>query len=307
MTTGRWVSAGLLLVFVSAGGMLLALRGDSVRIETSADAKPRSRPVPATADPHSPARTYVGVVLAREAVDVTARSEGQIQDLRANPGDRVERGAVLAVLDTARLTSADIKIAEAERTAAEGDVRRLKLELAHATTRRTRTESLAKRQMVAAQDVEEAVYLQQVADARLAAAENVLIQKRAVLDQRRALEEHARLVAPFNGIVSVRYVERGATVTRGTPIVRIVEAGTLRLRFAVPSADAARLKPGLRVEAHIVDLDVRLNGRIHAIAPEVDAASQMLFVYATVDGRRDDVPSSGAIVGRAARVQVPGS
>lgn len=203
MSIGRWVSAGLLLVFVSAGGMLLALRGDSVRIETSADAKPRSRPTPATADPHSHVRTYVGVVVARDAVDVTARSEGQIQEVSANPGDRVERGAVLAVADTDVLASADLKIAEAERTAAEADVRRLELELTHAMKRGARLRSLAGRDMVATQDVEEALYLEQLAAARLAGAENALIQKRAVVDQRCALAEHARLVAPFSGIVSL--------------------------------------------------------------------------------------------------------
>ncbi len=311
MTTGRLISSGLLLllVLVTAGGLLLGLRREPLA-PGSLDQKQTDRVAghPSSPDPTpAPLRAFVGVVLSSESVDVTARIEGQIEDLRVRPGDRVEPGAVLAVLDTATLAAADLKIAELEVAAGEADLKRLRLQLDHAIARRTRVDALARRLMVSLQDVEDAIYQEEVAQAGLTSAEGSLAQKRAVVDQRRTLMKNARIIAPFGGVVSVNYVERGTTVNRGTPIVRIVEGNALKLRFAVPSVDGARLRRGMAVEAEIADMQARLSGVIDAISPEIDSASQMLFVYVTLPRERGRDPfAMQALVGRAARVTIPG-
>ena len=305
MGMGR-TSIGLLVLSILVAGLFLTLGGEPLPGSVSpAPATTVSLPKPVSTSRGDTPPVFVGVVLPAEAADVTARTEGRIVALGARPGAQVQRGDLLATLDTEALAVADLRIAEVEVTAAAADLKRLQLEVEHAGARRSRTEALAASQLVAAQSVEEARFEEKVAAARLAAAEVLVPQKRAVLQQRQTLVENARITAPMRGTVSVQYVEQGTTVSRGTPVFRIVQADAPRLRFAVPSEEAVRIRRGMRVAVEIPPGDVRLTGVIDAIAPEIDSASQMLLVYATIDRESDPEGSLGPIiVGRSARVRL---
>ena len=50
--------------------------------------------------------------------------------------------------------------------------------------------------------------------------------------------------APFDGRVAERFADAGAVVGPGTPVVRLISAGDLLVRAAVPPEEARRLKAG---------------------------------------------------------------
>src|SRR5689334_18783715 len=94
----------LLLIVVT----LLAMAGCGGR-ETAKETPPAPAERPATAaqastPPPSPAPTerqgWIGVVVTRESVDVTAESQGRLRAVHVSIGDRVRRGDAIATLDT---------------------------------------------------------------------------------------------------------------------------------------------------------------------------------------------------------------
>ncbi len=84
--------------------------------------------------------------------------------------------------------------------------------------------------------------------------------------------------APFDGRVAERFADAGAVVDPGTRLVRLISAGDLLVRAAVPPEEARRLKEGDAVTVTVRTLGLRIPGTLQRIAPEVDAASQMVLV-----------------------------
>lgn len=259
-------------------GTLLAL------LVTACGGEPVSAPpAPATAAPPPPAvaptpTTWIGVTTPAEAVDVAPSFEGVVATLVARPGDAVAVGAVLATLDERRLRE-DIDGATAALREASARVARAEVEVDRARHKlRVEEVSLAAGTTPAVA----------VDDARLAvrASEAAATEARAARGQVKTQLERVRnrlgdtaVRAPFAGTVAARYADVGAVVGPQAPLVRLVGGGQTRLRFAVPLDQRARLDVGVRVVATL-DGGRAQPALVAAIAPELDQASQLIYVDA---------------------------
>jgi len=63
-------------------------------------------------------------------------------------------------------------------------------------------------------------------------------------------------------------------------IMRIVEDGDLRLRFAVPPKQARAFTPGVKVTAEIDSIEPPVGATVRRVAPTIDAASGMIIIDA---------------------------
>src|SRR5438105_3538460 len=75
---------------------------------------------PDAAEPAEPAETFSGLVIARETVDLAARLDGVVRQVRVRLGDRVARDAVVATLD-ARPRRHDLSVGQAALEAARAE------------------------------------------------------------------------------------------------------------------------------------------------------------------------------------------
>lgn len=242
--------------------------------------------------PHRP--TFPGVVVPRRAVDVAAPFPGRIESIGVEVGDRVERGATLARLDTASVAE-DLRMAEAAAGAAEAERRQAAASLAEAEARWKRRAALP--ESYSQEEIEATRLERDAAAAAHAAADARLDEQRARVRQLRDLLSRATLAAPFAATVGRRYLDPGAAVATGTPIVRLLTADDLLVRFAVPPEDAGTLVPGDGVVLHLAG-GVEARAVIERVAPEIDPPSQRVFVDA-----EPSVPSALAS-GTALRVSL---
>lgn len=187
-----------------------------------------------------PAQLYV----EHDAV-VVARSPGTVDSLLAEIGDRVTAGQLLA-----KLESADQEIALAS---AEAQLENLEHVAARART------------------------LTNVSGITVADSEQAELQLRqADIARRKARRdlELTRVLAPFDGIVSARYVRPRRYVAVGDTLFRVSEASPLYARIRVPetSAQLARAAPG--DHATMIGVDgARGAAEVVHVAPIVDPAS----------------------------------
>lgn len=222
---------------------------------------------------------FLGVVFAQTTVDLAAEFDGRLERVDVRTGDRVRRGARLAALD-ARSLQQDLQIAEAGLRAADAEREQAALELADMRARLERLTRLA--DLVSAEQAATGRYQAARAAARVQQTEAQAAERRARVDQLRDTIAEADIRAPFDGVVAARYLDPGATVARGAPILRLISADTLRLRFAVPEARVAEVAPGQRVVARVDASALTLAGTIASIAPDIDHALQMFIAEATL-------------------------
>lgn len=206
----------------------------------------RSLEVVATLDPWEEAALY-------------AKASGYLKSIRVDRGDRVRKGELLAVLDIPEMLDEQAQLqAQAKQAEAEVEKARAEERLQEITLERLRAVLKEEPGAVTEQEVDLASGKLEAARASLASASSRLLVVRADLARLETMLVYSRITAPFDGIITERFVDHGALVTAGTgskpsPIVRIVNASRLRAMVDVPETDAAAVRKGstarLRVDA----------------------------------------------------------
>ncbi|HET6339975.1 MAG TPA: efflux RND transporter periplasmic adaptor subunit [Polyangiales bacterium] len=224
----------------------------------------------------------IGVVVPSQATDVGAPYAGRLRAVHVRLGDHVEAGGVIASLAT-ELARHDLEMATAAGGATTSQVRRATLELSRLEDKVSRLAKLAGAQLATEEELAEARFDREARSAQLEQAQAELAEKRAHVAQLTTVEALAQVRAPFSGTIASRYLDAGATVGAGQAIVRIIEDGAIRVRFAVREVDAQRIMLGARIIARSTSAPDAppLIGVVDRIAPEVDASSRTLFAEAT--------------------------
>lgn len=248
MTPGsRWAApaAILALLFLSAcqdsGGAAGDAGADKTEDEEETPPVPVEVTLPERGDVYA---VYSGTASLEsdEEAEVVAKVGGEVIDIRAEEGDKVKAGQLLARLDGDRLRL------EAERSLA--NLRKLEQEY-------ERNVELHERGLVSS-----------------GAFEDIKFE----LDSLRAAHKLARLElsyteirAPIDGVISERFIKVGNTISPNDPVFRITDMDPLLAYLFVPEREFRKLAPGQMAE---LTLDAitgqRFRGSILRISPVVD-------------------------------------
>jgi len=193
---------------------------------------------------------------AEEEATVMSKQEGVIEQVLVEEGDRVRRGQVLARLETDRLK---LEVAQAE-----AEVQRL-------TEDFNRLKSVYQRNLVSREAYEKTKY---ELDGQLAAWDLAKL----------ALRE-SEIRAPFDGVVTARYVKLGNLIQNGAEAFRVTQLDQLRAAIYVPERDIHKLKRNHNV-SFSVDAwpDQRGQGHVMLINPVIDPETGTVKVTVAVAG-----------------------
>jgi RND family efflux transporter MFP subunit len=184
-----------------------------------------------------------------------AKTSGFVARISVQRGDRVRRGEVLAVLSS---PETDEEVAEA----------RSDLELKQRTAARARW--LATRDFISQQDFDNADAARKVS--------------RATLARVRALQRYEILRAPFDGVVTNRYLDPGALVSTSTAVLDVADLSRVKVLVAVAQDAAPFLRVGdpVRIvsEAHAEE---PIPARITRLASALDLRTRTMLVEIWLD------------------------
>lgn len=226
---------------------------------------------------------WIGVLVARQSVDVTSETQGRLAAIHVRIGDLVRRGQSIATLDT-RIASQELEMARSALRGADADAARAGAEAAEARQRNDRRRSNP--DFFSKEDLAEAELRMKTSTSESEAAQARVGEQCARVRQLEAALGQSEVRASFAGRVAERFVDPGAMVGPGVAIVRLISSGDfgdLIVRAAVPPEEAGSLAVGSAVTVHVRTLGLDLRGRIERIAPEVDAASQMILIEARLE------------------------
>jgi RND family efflux transporter MFP subunit len=220
----------------------------------------------------------VGVVAASRSLDLVSPGEGRLEQLKVRLGDHVAAGQVVAQLEL-RTRQLELASRQAQLKAAEAEHSRFAILLQQAQQQLEREKRI--RSFSAAENLERAENAVALAGADVALARARLDAAQAEASLANENLEQARIRAPFAGVVSERYLQPGMTVSRGTPILRLVAEERV-LRFAIPEALVPSVRPGTPLRIWVQGASL-LNGSVERISPELDLSSRHVKAEARLD------------------------
>jgi RND family efflux transporter MFP subunit len=122
-----------------------------------------------------------------------------------------------------------------------------------------------------------------VAEAEVAVARTTVAAQQANVQRLTALRSFQQLIAPFDGIITARTVDRGALITAGSggasaPLFRIARAERLRMYVRVPQTWVRALTPGGQARVLVPEFPGRMFlGHVVSTAGALDQASRTLL------------------------------
>jgi HlyD family secretion protein len=235
----RWIVVALVLILLALGSYLLLMNkdGPAVRYET-AEVQQGDLTVTVTA---------TGTLQPVNQVDVGSELSGIIKTVEVDFNDRVQRGQVLARLDTDRLKARVIE------SRASLDSARSKVDDAKATVLETRLRyqrcvKLAARELCPEEDLDTYTAAHSRAKAAEASALSQVAVAQATLDGNETELAKAEIRSPIDGLVLKREIEPGQTVAASlqAPVLFTLaeDLAKMELHVAVDEADIGKVLEG---------------------------------------------------------------
>jgi RND family efflux transporter MFP subunit len=198
-----------------------------------------------------------GTVQSKVPVAVSPRITGILEKLHADQGDRVQKGQLLAELDALELRAREAA-AQAAKNRAQRDLARAQADLAKAHANLGLAHSNYQRDLEvfkpgyispAAFDTTKAQL--KVAESEVSAYQATITALQAGVKQAEsethaaaALHNYTRILAPMDGLITVRKAEVGNTLVPGSPIFQMVDLDQIWVAAWIDQALVAQLREG---------------------------------------------------------------
>ena len=207
---------------------------------------------------------------------ISARASGYLKRWTKDIGSRVEKGELLAEIETPEIDQQLSQAIAARQQAASG------LELAKSTV--ARWENLRKKDVVSQQDLDERRSALAQSTANLAAAD-------ANMQRLRQTEGFKRVLAPFAGVITRRNVDVGDLIDAGgggggRALFMLAQTDPLRVYINVPQAYAQLIKAGQPVVVTQAELRGQsFKGEVARTSGAIDTTTRMMQVEVSLPNK----------------------
>ena len=209
--------------------------------------------------------TVTGTAMADKQVTVSALEAGRVDRVLVDIGQWVRRGQTLAVLKNPMINR-------------QYEMVKVKLDFAQRDYERLRALNDKTPDLISIRNVEQAEAIFKTLEAQLHAVSDRML--------------YLKVRAPFNGVVTKRYVDPGAMVQNAleqreaTPIVDILDASVIRLTVYLPEADVAYISKGTSVDVSFPELgDALYHAKVSRTSKSLDPVSNTMTVEIDLDNK----------------------
>jgi RND family efflux transporter MFP subunit len=298
------IIGGVLAIIIVVGGIALRVRSDrQLKDWTETQAVPSVNVIVPAKEAPGGTLALPGRLEAFESAPIYARVSGYLKSWRVDIGSRVKAGEPLAVIDTPEL--------DQQLNQARADLADTRANAALAKTTANRWQGLLDSDSVSRQEVDDRTQDYVAKQARVNAAQ-------ANLDRLIATKSFARIVAPFDGVITARDTDVGALINAGggtgPQLFSVASVDKLRLYVRVPQEYAPLIKTGGTGKFTVPEYPGKsFTGTVVGLADLVNAASGTTLVQLLVDNPGHlllpgaFVNLQFALLARAGALRVPAS
>ncbi len=273
------------LILIAIGAVLVAAAG---AISWSAYLRPIKVQV-AVVQRDVPVEVFgLGTVEARVTSRVGFKVSGVLVDIRADVGDRVRKGAILARLDdreqSARVarTKAAIEQTEATLQKATAGLAKAQANFANAKSISERRQQLVQSSITSVETADTAKNAQAaaLADVNLASSD-IAVARAAISDakaqqqQETATLDFHTLTAPYDAMIITRTKELGSALGTGEPVFTLIDPKSVWVIAFIDESKAGEIQVGARAEIVLRSHpNERLIGKVARLEPESDRVNE---------------------------------
>jgi RND family efflux transporter MFP subunit len=215
---------------------------------------------------------------AFEAANIFARTSGYIERRYVDIGDQVKAGALLSEITAPEL---DHQISQAQATLTQYQATLHQTEASRDLARvtNTRDSGLVKQGWLTLQQGDNDRLTLAAQEAAVGVAQSNIAAQQAqirVLSQEKAYQ---RVIAPFDGVVTQRYIDNGSLVQSGsTMMYTMMHSDVIRIQLYVPQDEAFGVEPGVKAVVHVPEIpDRAFPGAVTRIARALQPGSRTLL------------------------------
>jgi len=217
--------------------------------------------VTAKRQPVTESLSLIGSLAANEMVEIKAETDGTVEDILFNEGQRVEKGRLLIRLDETKFATA---LAEAESN----------FKLSQANFARAK-------QLFADKLISQQEYDQTAANFDV---------NQALLDRRKRELKDARIYAPFSGIMGARNISPGQVIAKNTVLSWLVDLDPIKVELNVPERFLSQVQVGQTLDLKVASYSTnRFQGKVYFVAPSVDPNTRTTLVKAQIPNPRREL------------------
>jgi RND family efflux transporter MFP subunit len=298
------VVLGAIALYPFIGRKARASQAEEAKAPTAAVVMVRRRPI-------SNSLTLSGDFRPFQEVDVHAKIAGYIRKIYVDVGDRVRARQTLAILEVPEL-SAELQAAGAASRRAKNAIARANGDLersqslhaaSHLDYTRLKQAASVRPGLIAEQELDDALAKDKESEAQVAADQAAISEAEshydeAIADQKRyqAMSDYTRIVAPFNGVITKRYVDTGALVQAGTnsntqalPVVSVAETDMFRLTLPVPESAVPYVRMGSTVSVHVPTLNRSFDGKVARYADALNENTRTMHTEVDVPNKNENI------------------
>jgi len=243
----------------------------------------------------APALFGIGTVEARYTYKIGPTFAGRVKRLDVHVGDLIRAGQVLGEMNPIDL---DERI-----RAQEAALNRTEAQLSEAQARQVYALRQAHRyeQLLAARSTSEEIVATKkhellVAEASLNAAREEFVRVRAEREALIAQRKNLYLVAPVDGLVTLRNANPGTTLVAGQAAVELIDPKSLWVNVRFDQIHARGLTANLPAQIVLRTQAGELPGRVLRVEPLADAVTEEMLAKVVFDQIPKPLPPVGELV-----------
>ncbi len=237
----------LLVVAITAVTTSCSLNVKSGNKNKKKDSKEIVVPIQVESLKKGPISSFIlssGTVEAEMSVDIVAETNGVVEKLNVEEGDSVKKGQILAVVNFEELKlskdKAEVALKEAENTF-------------------KRTKNMFDRQLVSQEDYDNARFNYN--------------QKKLDFDNARVKYEKSMIKAPFDGVVTERFITAGQYLTMNQKAFSLVNRDLLKVNVFIPEERVRELKVGMSAKLISEAANQTYKGNVKRVSHVVDPST----------------------------------
>lgn len=267
MSRNKKIALALALCLLVGGGLWWRQKQRPPEVKILQRVEVKRGPIRKVLEETGIVKAQVGAI-----VKIGARTTGSVERMLVRVGDPVEKGQVIATIDSRELRA---QVAETEAQIAEAQAR-----AAYAKSNVERLATLYAEQFISRDEMEGArqnadVAARQVAS-RLAARDSLMVRL-----------SYTEVKSPINGVVSQIAAQEGEMIVAGLQVanlVTVIDPTRLEMWTYIDETDIGQVTPGMPVEFRVDAWPGRIfTGRIRTIQPQPEVRDNIVYYQAIVD------------------------
>ena len=226
-----------------------------------------------------------GKVQSVNSANLSTRMMGHVDKIYVKVGDKVRKGHLLLSVNNTDLSA---KLAQVNASITEANAA-----FANAEKDYNRFKNLFNQNSASQKELDDITAHYNMAKARLEAAKQMKNEVQAQFS-------YANIRAPFNGVVSNKFINEGDMANPGMPLLEVESPGEFQVIAMVPESEISQIKQNTEVKVLIKSLNKTVIGKVTEVSTSAKNTGGQYLVKVKLNNIEDTLRS-----GMFATVQFP--